>query len=158
MTVSWQPDGSHRIFLCEDFLYRFLGTQTGKLSATWLQPVLMMAKDRNILSPEKYDDAVYYMLDWGFKHIAVDAGILFRAAKLETDVDGKRFNKIAEALGGPSADMKSHIGVAASFLSELWKEYQPPIKSKAQTSKVLECLLESRGEDFRVIARVLVIN
>lgn len=148
-------DGSQRILLCEDYLYRLLATQNGKLPATWLQPVLMMARDRNILSPEKYDDAVYYMLDCGFEHIAVDAGSLLRAAKLETDVDGKRFKKTAEALGGPSADMKSHIVVAASFLSEIWKEYEPPLESKAQTSKVLECLLKGRGEDFGAIARSL---
>ncbi|MBI4633825.1 MAG: hypothetical protein HY742_08030 [Deltaproteobacteria bacterium] len=148
-------DGSHRIFLCEDYLYRILATQNGKLPATWLQPVLMMARDRNILSPEKYDDAVYYMLDCGFEHIAVDMGGLLRAARLDTDIDGKRFKKIAEALGGPSADMKSHIVVAASFLNEIWKEYEPPLEGKAQTGKVLECLLKGRGEDFREIARSL---
>lgn len=146
-------DGSHRLLLCEDYWYRLLATQNGKLPATWLQPVLMMARDGNILSPEKYDDAVYYMLECGFEHIALDAGNLLRAARLETDLIGKRFEKMAEGLGGSSADMNSHIAVAASFLNEIWREYDPPLKSKAQTSKVIECLLKERIEDFWAIVR-----
>lgn len=148
-------DGSHRILLCEDLLYRLLANQDRKLPATWLQPVLMMARDKNIIPPEKYDDAIYYMLDCGFEFISIDAGSLLRAAKLDTDDGGKRFKKTAGALGGPSADMKSHISVAASFLREIWKEYDPPLRSKAQTGDVLECLLRGRGEDFQVIARIL---
>lgn len=150
-------DSSHRILLCEDYMYRILATTDYKLSATWLQPVLMMARDKNILSPAKYDDAVYYMLDGGLEYISVDAKNLLHAANLEIDLDGKRFNRIAEALGGRSADMRSHINVAASFLSAIWKEYDPPLKRKAQTSKVLECLFNGRGEEFSTIARALNI-
>lgn len=150
-------DGSQRLLLSEDYLYRILATEHGKLAATWIQPVIMMARDKKILSPEKYDDAIYYMLDCGFEYISVDARNLSRAANLETDLDGKRFRKIAEALGGPSADMISHIKVAASFFNEIWKEYDPPLKRKAQTSKVLECLFSGRRKEFSPIARYLNI-
>ena len=149
-------DSSHRIFLCEDYPYRLLATHNGKLPATWLQPVLMMARDKNILSPEKYDDVVYYMREYGFEHIAVDPGNLLRAANLKTDLGGKRFKKMAEAIGGPSAEMNSHIRVTVSFLREIWKDYNPPLKSKAQTSKLLECLLSGRKEDFREIIQTLL--
>ena len=149
-------DGSHRILLCEDYQYRLSATQNGKLTATWLQPVLMMAQDKSIISPKKYDDAVYYMLECGFEYISVNPGNLLRTANLETDLDGKKFKKMAEAIGGPSAEIKSHIGVAVSFLREIWEEYDPPLKSKAQTGKVLECLLRGRKEDFWEIIRALL--
>ena len=141
-------ESSHRILLCEDYLYRLLVAQDGKISATWLQPVLMMARDRNILSSEKYDDAIYFMLDCGFEHISVDASCLLRAAKSQADIGTKRFKIMAEALGGPSANMESHIRVATSFINELWKTGEPSIEGKAQTSKVLECLLRGREEDL----------
>jgi tetratricopeptide (TPR) repeat protein len=151
-------DCSHRILLCEDYPYRLLATQNGKLPAAWLQPVLMTALDKKILSPEKYDEAIYYMLESRFEYITVDARNLSRAANSEKDVEGKRFNRIAEALGGPHADMLSHIKVAASFFNEIWKEYDPSLKRKAQTSKVLECLLNGRREEFSIIARTLNIS
>ncbi len=148
-------DGSHRILLCEDYYYRLLASQHGNIPTTWLQPVLIMAKDNKLLSLEKFDGAIYNMLECHSDFISVDSGSLSRAANSETDLDGKRFKKIAEALGGPSADMKSHIEVAASFLSEIWKEYDPPLKSKAQTSEILECLLKGRRGDFDAIALIL---
>ena len=151
-------DSSNRILLCEDYIYRLLATTDSKLPATWLQPVLMMARDKKILSPEKYDDAAYYMLDRGLEYISVDVNNLLHAANLETDLDGKIFKRIAEALGGHSADMRSHINVTASFLREIWKEYDPPLKRKAQTSKVLECLLNGRRNEYQLIVRVLNIQ
>jgi len=146
-------ESSHRILVCEDYHYRLLATQSGKIPSTWLQPVLMMARDRTVLPPEKYDEAVYYMLESGFWFITIDSGNLLRFANSEVDSDGRKFKKVAEALGGPSADMRSHVGVAVSFLNEIWEKYDPPLKSKAQTSKVLECLLKGRTEDSWPIIR-----
>ena len=149
-------DSSHRILLCEDYMYRLLATTDGNLQGAWLQLVLMMARDKKILTPKKYDDAVYYMLDRGLEYISVDVNNLLHAANLETDLDGKIFKRIAEALGGHSADMRSHINVTASFLREIWKEYDPPLKRKAQTSKVLECLLNGRRCEFKSIVQSLI--
>jgi hypothetical protein len=70
-------------------------------------------------------------------------------------MDSKKFNKIAEALGGPSADMPSHIRVATDFFNAIWKEYDPPLNRKAQTGKILECLTEGRRKEITAIIKYI---
>lgn len=148
-------DGAKRILLCEDYPYRLVATHNIDLKTTWLQPVLMMARDKNILSPDKFDDVICYMLDRGFQFISVNAETLLRVSNLTTDMDSKKFNKIAEALGGPSADMPSHIRVATDFFNAIWKEYDPPLNRKAQTGKILECLTEGRRKEITAIIKYI---
>lgn len=149
--------GANRILLCEDYPYRLVATHNIDLKTTWLQPVLVMARDKNILSLDKFDEVIYRMLEFGFQFISIDSKMLLRIANLETDSNGKKFNKIAEALGGPSADMVSHIKVAAAFLNEIWKAYDPPLKQKAQTGKILECLTEGRRKEITAIIKYLYV-
>jgi tetratricopeptide (TPR) repeat protein len=148
-------EGSNRILICEDFYYRLLSTQDKNDSATWLQPILIVARDQEMLAPEKYDELLFYMLDSNFKYISVDSESLCRVANYKTDLEGKKFNKFAEAIGGASAEIRSHLGVVISFIREMWKEYDPPLKNKAQTSKILECLLRGRANDHREIILAL---
>jgi hypothetical protein len=149
-------ENSHRILLSDDYRYRILAAQIGKLPSTWLQPVLMIARDKGKLAPAKYDDAIYFMLSNSFDYVSMDLGVLLRAAKVETDVDGRRFDRMAGALGGPTADMKSHVAVARLFLQSIWREADASLKEKAQTSRILECLLTGRTEDFWIIIRILL--
>jgi hypothetical protein len=51
--------------------------------------------------------------------------------------------------------MVSHIKVAAAFLNEIWKAYDPPLKQKAQTGKILECLTEGRRKEITAIIKYL---
>jgi tetratricopeptide (TPR) repeat protein len=147
--------GSNRLLLCEDFIYRRLASSLKVSCNTWLQPVLLMARDRKILSTERFDDALFYMITAGFDFISIDSSVLLRAAQYE---EGIRFEKVAEALGGPDADMRSHISVASIFLREVWQQHDPPLKSKAQTGKLIECLMRGRHEQFRNIAVLLSAN
>jgi len=148
-------DGSNRLLLCEDYHYRSCLIER-KLPSSWLQPVLIMARKKKILSEEKYDDSIYYMLESGFVFITIDTKTLARFAASLTDSEGRRFRAIAEALGGPDANMESHIFVAASLLSAIWKEHDPPLKSKTQTGKVIECLLRGRDHDVGEIISQLI--
>ena len=113
-------DSSKRILLSEDYLYRSLASQLYNIQATWLQPILMVAHDKRKLTTEKHDNAIIYMLKSGFYFISVDSNILLRTSSADMGLKDGNFNKLAEALGGPTADMTSHIRVVVSFLSEKW--------------------------------------
>ena len=77
-------------------------------------------------------------------------------ARDKSDENGRKFAKVAETLGGPDADIGSNILVAANFFREIWKEWDPALRHKAQTGKILECLMRSRGEIFRHISTALL--
>ena len=79
-------------------------------------------------------------------------------ARDKSDEDGRKFAKVAETLGGRDADMGSNIRVAANFFIEIWREWDPALRHKAQTGKILECLMRGRGEIYRDISAALLQN
>lgn len=146
-------EGSNRLLLCEDFAYRMIGEQYFKLNSSWLQPVLMVAREKNLIPMDKYVEATFHMIDGGFQFISVDSKVLLFLAQDENDQDGKKFATVAKALGGPNADIASHIRVAASFFTEFWEkqEIYPSLKCQAKTGYILENLIKGQGDKFRNI-------
>jgi hypothetical protein len=150
-------DGAGRLLLCEEFAYRIIGAQSG-LRTSWLQPVLMAAREQNLMATEKYYEAVVNMIEYRTHFISIDAQVLFKAAMDKTDENGRKFAQVAETLGGQDADLASHIRVVINFFSEIWKEWNPPLRQKAQTGKILECLMRGWGEKFRDVSAALLRN
>jgi tetratricopeptide (TPR) repeat protein len=150
-------DGAGRLLLCDDFTYRTIGVQSG-LRTSWLQPVLMAARHENLITMAKFCEAVINMIECRAQFISIDAQVLLMVARDKSDEDGRKFAKVAETLGGPDADMGSNIRVAANFFSEIWREWNPALRHKAQTGKILECLMRGRGEEFRDIVKALLLN
>jgi hypothetical protein len=111
----------------------------------------MSACDNKLITTKRFSDAVIRMIEYGSHFISIDARILLCVAKDETDSDGKRFYKVAEALGGPIADLPSHVKVAANFFNKIWNNYDTTLRHKAQTSKILECLIRGRNEEISII-------
>jgi tetratricopeptide (TPR) repeat protein len=140
-------DGAGRLLLCDDFTYRMIGAQSG-IRTSWLQPVLMAARHENLIPMAKYSEAVLNMIECGTQYISIDAQVLLLVARDKSDEDGKKFAKVAETLGRPDADIASNIRVAANFFREIWKEWNPALRHKAQTGKILECLMRGRGEIY----------
>ena len=148
-------DGSNRLLLCEDYAYRMIGAQEFRLESSWLQPVLMAARNQNMLMTDKYFKTITNMIDGSHRFISIDAQTLLWIAKDENDPDGQKFAKVAEALGGPDADIASHIRVAANFFTEIWREGDPSLQYQAQTGKILECLMRGQSKTFMTIIEKL---
>lgn len=83
---------------------------------------------------------------------------IFQCTRDKSDEDGRKFSEVAETLGGPDADMGSNILVAANFFREIWREWDPTLRHKAQTGKILECLMRGRGEKYQDISAALLLN
>lgn len=152
-------EGSTRLLLCEDYAYRLIGTQKFELDSTWLQPVLIAAKGQNFLSMNRYVEAIFQMIEEGFRFISIDAQVLLTLGQDANDPDGRKFGQVAEVLGGPDADILSHIRVAAHFFTKIWEKQglYPSLQCQAQTGKILECLVRNRGEQIRIITETLLL-
>lgn len=148
-------DGSNRLLLCEDYAYRMIGAQEFRLKSSWLQPVLVAAQKQNLLTTDGYVEAIINMIDGGFRFISIDAMVLLKVANDKNDQGGRKFAKVAEMLGGPDADMASHIKVAANFFTEIWREGDPSLQYQAQTGKILECLMRGQTKSFMAIIEKL---
>ncbi|HYA92616.1 MAG TPA: hypothetical protein VEK32_14090, partial [Thermodesulfobacteriota bacterium] len=143
-----------RLLLCDDFSYRTVGAQLG-LRTSWLQPVLMAARHQNVITLANYTEALIGMIQCKMQFISIDSQVLLLLARDLSD-DGTKFMKVAESLCIPDADIGSVIRVAANFFTEIWREWNPPLRHKAQTGKVLECLMKGRGAIYRGISAALL--
>lgn len=145
--------GSGRLLLCQDQAYRILAEQSIGVTGSWLQPLLIFARDKGLLSREEYNEAIMTLVDLGDHFISIDSGLLLAAARHEKDpID--RFSRVARQLGGADADIFSHIHVAVNFLRVVWLDQPYELTTKKQTYMLLENLLRGRS-DWRDVIGVL---
>jgi len=141
--------GSGRLFICEDQALRVLVGSTFKIPATWLQPVLMVAKDEGHLSAEEYRKAIVALIDTRLEFISVDLNLLTGALGSTTSLDlPPEFLKAASRIGGAKADLASHIKVAAGAITQFWNnDGLPWVLRQAAVGKLLENLCRERTLD-----------
>lgn len=138
---------ANRILISEDLAYRKLASQFLRVQTTWLQPILMVARDNGQLPVEKYATAVEALISAGLWFVSIDALVLREALRRDTGkVAGRHFMAVAQALGGRQADMRSHISVAVNFLIEIWNSNAPWLLIWSATGALLDCL--TRGGTF----------
>jgi cellulose synthase operon protein C len=127
--------------------------------ATWLQTVLMVARDRKILSPGQYARAVTDLADFGQDFISIDPSTLALSRKLDRESGeegvGRRFRAATKGLGGKRADPGSHCSVVAAFLDVLWSSSRLQTGDYQATSHLLLELLKGRTEDYKAILDAL---
>ncbi len=142
--------GSGFLLLSQDQVYRVLAEQALGVTAGWLQPLLMLARDENLLSVTAYNKVVIDLISFGDQFISVDGGLLLAAGDFdENSLD--QFSRVAERLGGPEAEIFSHIRVTANFLRFAWSKNPVKSATKKQTSILLEYLLRGRRDWQNII-------
>jgi len=148
----YAANGSGRIILVDDLFTRQIAGMLGT-PATWLQPVLMTARDRKMLSAEQYAKAITDLADIGQEFISVDSPTLALSRKMDRDSGekgvGRRFKAATKVLGGKRADPVSHCYVAAAFLDVLWSSIHMQSDDYQATSHLLRELLKDRTEDYQ---------
>ena len=154
----YAANGSRHILLVDDLFTRQVAGMLGT-SATSLQPVLMKARDRKILSAEQYAKAITDLADMGQEFISIDPPTLALSRKLDRDSGeegiGRRFRAAANALGGKRADPGSHCSVAAAFIDALWSSNRLQPRDCQATSHLLRELLKDRTEDYQAMLDAL---
>ena len=154
----YAASSANRVLLVDDLFTRRASSLL-HTPATWLQPVLMVALKRGILSLENYAKAITDLADIGQEFLSIDARSLFMALKLDQasgqEAIGRRFKVAAKILGGKHADPGSHFSVAASFLDYLWSSHVIRTFELTVTSYLLDQLLKGRTEDYSNILDAL---
>ncbi|NCC04365.1 MAG: tetratricopeptide repeat protein [Proteobacteria bacterium] len=135
--------GSNRLLLCEDQSYRDFAVREFSLKAAWIQPVLMEAKERGILSSEKYSEKICSLIEFGHCFISLDSAVLMDAAKHSTE----QLMVASRALFGKDADLPSHTVVAVAFFAALWLKLGDDLLSKSSTGTILERIFASEWHE-----------
>lgn len=129
--------GSNRLLVCEDQSYRQFGVTVFNLKATWLQPVLMLALERNILSKKKYGEIICSLVRAGHSFTSIDTTILtYALGSGEED-----YRTATKALFGTNAEINSHQRVMLEFFHNIWRNgVEPSLNEKKATSIMLRRL------------------
>ncbi|MBM7482342.1 tetratricopeptide (TPR) repeat protein [Bradyrhizobium sp. USDA 3686] len=125
---------------------------------TWLQPVFMVAADRNKINAETYTQWTAHLIGAGHNYVCVSGQVLIRAALMDADA-GKCpdyfFGQVVKMLGGATAEMTSHIRVAAEFLRYAWGNPSALSYRESATDILLQHLVRERPHDRREILRAV---
>jgi hypothetical protein len=114
-------EGAGVLLLSEDFLLRELAQHEFKVKGTWLQPVLMRALDRQLMTLDEYRAAIIGFIDSKFEFISVGEPLVVSSVHGTTGhALPKEFETIASRLGGKKADIASHVRVAYQSAVRIW--------------------------------------
>jgi hypothetical protein len=141
--------GASCLFICEDQALRLLAGAAFGVAATWLQPILMLARDGGHMSPEAYRTAITAMIDARLQFISVDPSMLKQSLDGTTSRElPEGFSKIASRLGGAKADLASHLSVSFGAIRQFWhNQALPSTLRQAAVGRLLENLCRERPLD-----------
>jgi len=151
--------GADRLLVSEDKIIRGLAREQFGLRTSWLQPILMKAVDGGHLSRDDYNSAILTFVKSGFDFVSVDPTLLVWAlhgtSALELPDD---FIRVAARLGGPKADLESHVSVALNAIRLIWtdRRFAPTLRF-ACVGTLLSNLSKDRPvEHFVIILRTFI--
>ena len=123
--------GAEVILVSENQSFRGLASSEFGVRTTWLQPVLMRAKDNGYLTPAKYREAVRGFIESRFEFVSVDSDMLIAEISGVPTVPLPRdFTTVAARIGGAKADLRSHLGVAFGAIHTFWNDRSPILLSR----------------------------
>jgi tetratricopeptide (TPR) repeat protein len=137
------------ILLSDDMRFRELSAAATGVAGTWLQAALLAVFEARQLSAPDYAKAVVGLAQHAHDHIVLNGPLLYLIARQdESGFPGLR--TALQFLGGPKAEMRSHLNVLVNFIALLW----PPddvldwVKTRAATGLSLEIFLSNRSHDW----------
>ena len=133
-------EGADLLLLSEDLSLRGLAQHEFNVLGTWLQPVLMRALDKQMMTLDEYRAAIIGFIDSKFEFISVGTPLVVSSVRGTTGhALPKEFRTIASRLGGMKADIASHVRVAYESAVRIWGD-----ESLSETVRqgAVGCLLE----------------
>lgn len=137
------------LLLSDDMRFRQLAAEATGAAGAWLQAALLAATEARQVAASEYARAVAGLARNAHDHVVLNGPLLYLIAR--QDGDGFPGLRAAlQCLGGPNAEMQSHLNVLVSFIALLW----PPddvlgwVKTRAATGLSLEIFLGNRSHDW----------
>ena len=148
--------GTGRLLVCEDFALRTIARTEFDVKSSWLQPVMMKALATEAISSDEYLKAVLGFIASRFEFVSIDGGLLAQTIAGIRSMDlPKDFLTLASRLGGPKADLPSHVSVAARSIEACWNDdKKPEVLRQAMVGALLENL--TKGQTIENVAAIIV--
>lgn len=148
-------DGGGFLLLSEDQGLRQWGGAALEVGTSWLQPVMLQAKDRGLISIEDYTKFIVDCLNRGFTYISMDSHTLFTQAKADGYDELGTVTRMLEVVGGKNADLVNNMGVAATFLDLVLEDTKSVHLRNRYASLVLDAFSASRMDKKRDVIKAL---
>lgn len=149
-------DGNDFLLLSEDMGFRIWAAETFEIATTWLQPVLIVARDEGNLSVNDCCEAVNKLALGGHTYISLDAECLMHQARKDNFIISNEMSCLLGKVGGSFADLFTNSGVLSNFIDILWKECSDELKVKKITSEVFATFVKGRKEEqWQIIGLIL---
>jgi tetratricopeptide (TPR) repeat protein len=142
---------SDALLLSDDMRFRQLVAEATGTAGTWLQAVLLASVEARQMTASEYAKAVVGLAENAHDHIVLNAPLLYLIAR-QDDAAFPALRVALQCLGGPNAEMRSHLNVLTGFITLLW----PPddvldwMRTRAATGLSLEIFLGNRSRDWAV--------
>ena len=155
------------LLITDDIFVRHLALSVGHQKACWLQAVLLAARERGRMTPEKFVRGAACLVGFGQFYIGVGPHDLLEAAALPDGLDpgAGPFAILCSVLGGKTADLASHVSVANAFLRLAWRIPMPwhsypdlGDRRRLASSILLRNLLRNRQDDCGLIMHALITH
>ena len=131
------------LLLCEDQNYRRFAVACGVVKGVWLQSALAAAANEEAIGREAYAKAVIQIAARRHGPVGITPDVMSDIFELG---DMPAFAAVCKYLGGPSADMWSHVSVVSAFLAKQWSTFPHPPHLQAATSIVLASINSGRKD------------
>jgi hypothetical protein len=141
--------GSSRLFLCEDHLLRALAQLDFQVPGTWLQPVIMKAVEKGVITHVEYQEALLGLISCNIEFLSISTdALVFSLQGTVGHEPPDAFKKLASRIGGKKADLPSHCEVATNTVFRVWsvKTFSPTLQ-QAVAGLLLNNLIQFRSKD-----------
>lgn len=137
--------------LSDDMHFRQLAQLGGVTSQTWLQAAALVLKAEGRMAVDDYALLVARLGARRHDFVTVDSGSLLALVGRDDDDEDLAFDLAARSIGGPKADLMSHIGVVLGFAGAIWSSPIAHWRKGRAISRLLDNLVKGRGGDAVVI-------
>ncbi len=141
------------LLLCEDRGYRELSRSIGVVSGAWLQAVTAYATSTGAMDGLRCADIVSRLALLRHGHISLNVDLLVAIGRAHPD----RFNAVACYVGGPAAELRSHVAVVAGFAGHALRQRRPAW-SKLLSYLVARLLADRPRNPDAVLAALIVLS
>lgn len=113
----------HKVpLLSEDRNLRAWSENLGAPLGVWLNVAVWILRLEKVITPEKYVQAYAMLSSLRHRHLSIDAQVLIEAYDLKRGEETKlEFEQLITELGGPKADIPSHVSVAVFTMNYILK-------------------------------------
>jgi len=136
--------GGSYILLSEDLGYRQWATATYGIGTTWLQPVLLRASEKQLMSAPEFAEAMCAMVRFGHQYVSLNALALTEIARRDGFAVSLDLQAMLNMIGGPNAELATNPGIVASLIDDALTAKGRTIETLALSSAVFRAMAKGR--------------